>query len=183
MDTDERLVMLFQRDGDVGRLDELTRRHMPRTRAVVFQMVLNDADADDLVQEIFVRAYRGLGTFRGSATFTTWLYRIVLNTTRSFLAARGRRSPVENETAADPPDAAHRRPDARALDTEKWERIEAAMGQLSPKLRAALTLVVLQDMPAPEAAGIEGCSTATMYWRVYQARKELGRSLAAYLET
>jgi RNA polymerase sigma-70 factor (ECF subfamily) len=59
-------------------------------RSMLYQMVLNDADADDLTQEVFLRVVRGLGQFDGRARFPTWLYRIVMNTARTFLGKKGK---------------------------------------------------------------------------------------------
>lgn len=166
-------IARFRETGEVGLLNEWVHRHLPGVRAMIYAMVLNHADADDLTQEVFVRAVRGLGSFRGKSKFFTWLCAIAMNTTRSFLARKAR-SPVANEPL-DPAVSApgHARPDQRMMAGELDNRISTALAKLSPRLRAAIVLTILQDLSVAEAARIEGCNRATLYWRVHQARKKL----------
>ena len=145
---------------------------------MMYQMALNHADADDLTQEVFIRAWRGLAGFRGGASFSTWLHRIAMNCAMSFLGRRARRAATPLEEAPEPPAPCGDRPDLRVSATEVDERIRAALDKLTPKLRAAIVLTVLQDCALPEAARIEGCALATMYWRVHEARRQLKGLLA-----
>ena len=181
--TDEELVCRFQQSEAVEHLDELARRYVPKVRQMVFHMVLSDADTDDLVQEIFIRAFRGLAGFRGRSRFSTWLYRVTMNTVKSFLAARAR-SPVE--TVASVPDREGSRldtPDRHVVSAERVQQIESALGGLPPKLRAALVLTAIHGIGPAEVARIEGCATATVYWRVHQARKHMKRELRQCLQS
>ena len=170
---DEKIVARFQESGDTELLDALVRRHVPGVRNMIYAMVLNTADADDLTQETFVRAIRGIAGFRRRARFSTWLYRIAMNTTRSFLS-RKRRSPVlYRENPAESSTSPNAATDNDALDPA----IHAALASLSPRLRAAIVLTGIRGLRAREAARVEGCSAATLYWRLHQARKILRERL------
>jgi RNA polymerase sigma-70 factor (ECF subfamily) len=179
--SDKELVESYQRSRQREDLDVLLRRHVGRLRRMISAMVLNQSDADDLTQEVLLRAIRGLPQFDGQAKFSTWLYSVAANTTYGFLRRRAC-SPVDG-TASPPEPVADcaDQPDRSALRTEMHEEITAAMAELSPSLRAAMVLTVLEGLPAEEAAEIEQCSRGTMYWRVHQARKILNYRLARYL--
>ncbi len=179
--SDEQLVASYQRTRRRQDLDVLLGRYTGRLRGMIYAMVLNHADADDLTQEVLLRAIRGLPRFAGQSRFSTWLYRVALNTTHRFLERRAG-SPVHTAAPLPNPATAHAdRPDRKAIQAEMNRQITAALAELSPPLRAAMVLTVLEGMPASEAARIEQCSRATMYWRVHQARKILTQRLAKYL--
>ena len=181
---DEEFVARYLESGDQAHLDELFSRHLQKVRSMVYSMTLNDADADDVTQEVFIRATRGLAGFRGRARFTTWLYRIAMNTTHSHLkkcavtAARLADAPVDAlETSG------KERPDRVAMDRDLDIEIERALAGLTPPLRAAITLTILHDLSPREAARVEGCATATMYWRVHQARQLLRQELSEHVRS
>jgi RNA polymerase sigma-70 factor (ECF subfamily) len=147
---------------------------------MLYQMVLDSSLADDLTQEVFLRVIRGLSTFGGRAKFSTWLYRVAMNAARSFLAGR-RRSPVDFHPEL--PERAQTRnpqPECAAMVAELESAVEDALGELSPPLRGAIVLTSLQRFDVKEAARIEGCATATMYWRIHEARRQLRKRLAKY---
>ena len=93
MKSDEELVASYRDCGQREALAELTERHLGKVRAMIYPMVLDRASTDDLTQEVFLRAFRGLAGFNGRVQFSTWLYRVAMNTVHSFLDRR-RRSPV-----------------------------------------------------------------------------------------
>ena len=172
----------FKTSGAPELLDELARRHLRQVRNMLFHMVLNQADADDLAQEVLLRAFRGLGQFDGRARFSTWLYTITLNTARTFLARRARVPVVPTASPVDAAIPAHQTASSRVLGNELDDRISAGLASLSPKLRAALVLTVIHELDVSDVAAVEGCTAATVYWRVYQARKQLRKFLGAYLD-
>src|SRR5688572_18355227 len=86
--TDSELISAFRGSGDRSALDALVRRHIGRVRAVIYPMVLDDTLADDLTQDTFVRAVRGLPGFRQDSEFSTWLYSIAMNCVRSYFSRR-----------------------------------------------------------------------------------------------
>ena len=177
---DEQLVARSQASGCAESLDELLRRHLRKVRSLVFSMVLNHARADDLTQEVFLRAIRGLKSFRAEAKFSTWLFRITWNVLQD---ERSQREPAFDDAKplgalASSSDS----PERVALQHELDQQIEAGLSGLSPKLRAAIVLTSLQQLSAEKAAELESCSTATMYWRIHEARRQLQARLATYLE-
>ncbi len=180
MSSDEELIAAYRASPSGEMLDELVRRHLRRVRALVFQMVLDDAAADDLTQEVFLRVFRHLASFNGRSRFSTWLYRVAMNTTHSYLASQ-RRSRVESWDDLPPQCDRAATPERALLDAELGREVQRALEELPSRLRAAIVLTVLQGLDAKEAARIEGCTVATMYWRVHQARKRLARRLEEYL--
>ena len=179
--TDEELVERYRRHGDRQAAELLLSRHLGAVRSMVGQLVLEEAAADDLCQEVFLRALRGLDGFTGRATFSTWLYRIALNTVYSYLRQRQRSG---LQFCAQVPERPQRggAPEQAALQRELEDEVTAALAALTPKLRAAIVLTCLHEHTIAEAAAIEGCTKATMYWRVFQARRLLERRLQKYLE-
>ncbi len=177
--TDLELIQEF-RGGDRTAADELVRRHLERVRNLVFQLVLNNEVADDLTQDVFARALRGLETFRGQSSMVTWLHRIALNVSYQFLRLTHRRG-----TSELPPDSIDGRvaaPHAQLIESEAKDRIATALSRLTPSLRAAIVLTTMQGLSAIEAAEIEECSVGTMYWRVHEARRRLREELKDWIE-
>jgi RNA polymerase sigma-70 factor (ECF subfamily) len=143
-------------------------------------MVLDDAVADDLTQETFLRVFRGLSSFGGRSQFATWLHRIAMNVVYSHFDRCGR-SPVMFRAEVPDTSVEESRPECTAVQNELELDIEAALATLSPRLRAAIVLTCLEGKSSSEAADIEGCSTAAMYGRVHEARKRLTERLARHL--
>ena len=148
---------------------------------MISQMVINDADADDLTQEVFLRAIRGINGFQGKSRLSTWLYRIAMNTVHDFLRGQNRPQPAPGEVLEDLADLRASTPERLAIAGELNNAISAAVGSLPPTLRAAVVLTILQGLRVHEAAEIEGCTAATMYWRIHKARKILKKRLEEYL--
>jgi RNA polymerase sigma-70 factor (ECF subfamily) len=174
---DEQLVSRYKETGEIRFFDELVRGHLGRVRSMVYPMVLNHADADEVTQEVFLRVVRSMDRFRQRTQFSSWLHRITMNTTYSFLRARSRR-PITWH--ADPPrqEASQADPAAHLAGREHDGEIGEALRALSPKLRAAITLTAIQGMPVKDAARAAGCPVATLYWRVHEARKILKKRLS-----
>lgn len=175
---DEDLVRQYVEAGELRCFDTLVRRHIGKVRAMIYPMVLNDADADELTQEVFRRVIGAIHGFQHRSAFATWLHCIAMNTARNFLKRRAR-NPVEHrDEPPDAPAARHLQPDEKAMAHESDARVTAALAELPPSLRAAIVLTALHGLSAQEAARVEGCLTATLYWRVHQARKQLRARLA-----
>jgi RNA polymerase sigma-70 factor (ECF subfamily) len=178
--SDEEIIACYRVSGQHELLEELADRYLGKVRAMIYPMVLDRAWADDLTQEVFLRAFRGLAGFNGRAQFSTWLYRVTMNTVHSFLARR-RRSPVAY--CAEVPDCAESSaapPESAVMQAELECAVESSLRGLPPKLRAAIVLTTLEKIEVGEAARIEGCSRATMYWRIHEARKRLKGRLERY---
>lgn len=177
---DEELIHSYRTDGSRAALEELVSRHIGKIRGLIYPMILDHAATDDLTQDVFLKAIRSLESFQGRAAFSTWLCRIAMNTMNSYLARRSR-SPVVFQADVPEPVAGASVAEQVAVQCELNQEIKTALESLSPKLRAAIVLTCLQGKSAGEAARIEGCSSATMYWRVHEARKNLKHLLARHL--
>ncbi|MFM9961822.1 MAG: RNA polymerase sigma factor [Planctomycetaceae bacterium] len=178
--TDEQLVERCQNTGCPQAASELVRRHLRRVRSVIFPMVLDQSVADDLTQETFLRAWRGLNGFRAEARFSTWLTRIAWNVVQDEVSRRERSAVVVTESLEIASSVADQ-PDEAVLQRELDQQIATALASLSSKLRAAIVLTGLQQLSPTDAAELEGCSVATMYWRIHEARRLLEERLAEYL--
>ncbi len=182
---DEQLIANYKASGTTADLDELFERHLGKVRNVAFRIVLCNATADDITQEVFVKVIRSMHTFRGQASFSTWLYRITVNTVREHLRKRSHvHKFVEHNQTTDEQQADERqserqseRPEQAAIFGETVIEVEQALAKLSAKLRTAIVLTAIEHLSPKEAAAIEGCSMATMHWRIHQARKQLKQLL------
>ena len=143
--SDETLVAAYLASGDAAALDTLVRRHLGPIRNLVYRMVLDNHLADDLTQEVFLRAIRGLPTFAGQAKFSTWLYRVAMNTTHNHVR-RQQRSPVEFVHEVPEGGQADGEPENEALGQELRGAIESALAGLAPTLRAAFVLTSLEGL-------------------------------------
>ncbi len=178
--SDKDLVRLTLETGNSAYFDILVERHVSKIRSRVFFMTSNYSEADDLVQETFVRAYRKLGSFRHRSSFSTWLHRIAMNTVRDH-QRRSVRNPVDAVEAPPPyATARHTAPDAQAANHELDDGIQDALDTLSSKLRTAIVCHVLEGMSIADVARLEECSQATVYWRIHAARRKLRKALAEY---
>lgn len=170
--TDEQLVDIYRETGEEHAFELLVRRYTGKVRAMVYPMVLNDMDADDVTQDVFVRAAKGIAGFKKRARFSTWIYRIAMNNAKSFLK-KNNRNPVVADF--DPPEQvdASPEPGEAMITAEISNAVESALASLTPPLRAAITLTAINGLTPAEAAKAEGCMTATIYWRIHEARRIL----------
>ncbi len=175
------LVRSYQQSGCERAREILVARHVGAVRNLIYSMVLDANMADDLTQETWLKALRHLPRFNGQAAFSTWLFRIAMNTTYTCLA-RSRRIPQSLESQHEDELGTHMPPDREALRAELDAAIAASLSALSPKLRGAIVLTTVQGLSTLEAAKIEGCSIGTMYWRIHTARKLMQKRLREWLE-
>ena len=164
---------------------ELVRRHERKVYGVAFRLAGGHADADDLAQEVFLTAWRSLGSFRGEAGFSTWLYRIAVNTATTFLRKKGReRGRVAIDEGAAVPGLASPggSPESRSAASELRGRLDEAVAALPAHFRAAFALVAGEGLSHAEAARALGCSENTVSWRMHKARRLLRERLKPYLE-
>ena len=174
---DEDLVRQYVESGELRHVDTLVRRHITKVRAMLYSMVLNDDDADDLAQEVFCRAIAAIHGFNGRSAFSTWIHRIAVNTALNFLRRR-KRNPVETrEELPDAPAARHSQPDETVMAREQDHQVATALAELTPNLRVAIVLTCIQGLSVREAAKAANCPAGTMYWRVHQARKHLRKKI------
>jgi RNA polymerase sigma-70 factor (ECF subfamily) len=173
-DGDEFLVAA-SRAGDPEAFDHLVERYQRRIYRFCHRWSGDHADAADLAQEVFLRAYRGISKFRGESALSTWLYRIALNVCRSFHASR--RAPAEELAEGTAVIA------AEGLDrverTERAQAVRDAIRKLPEKQRATLVLKVYHDLTHEEIAAILGTSVGTAKANLFHALGNLRKQLSA----
>jgi RNA polymerase sigma-70 factor (ECF subfamily) len=169
VDPDRELVERF-RDGDRAAFDQLVRRHQRGVWHLVRRYVRSDADAADVTQQAFVRAFRGLVTFRGAASVRSWLYRIAINCSLSWLRDHRREQPTE--IADDVLVDTHQAP-ARIEGDQVSARLRGAIAQLPPKQKMVLELRIFDDLSFREVAELADCSENTAKVNFHYAVKRL----------
>ena len=177
------------RTGDVAAYDELVTRYSRKIYALVYNMTGRREDAEDLVQDVFFKAYRSLEHFKGDSSFYTWIYRIAVNRTINFLKKRRR---TDNALSLDDLDqAVERDPDYVELSarespvrdmalTELQEKLNKALLKLSEKHRTIVVLHDIQGVPHDEIGKMIGCSAGTVRSRLFYARQQLQNELAEF---
>jgi RNA polymerase sigma-70 factor (ECF subfamily) len=184
---DDELIARTQA-GDATAFDELVVKFSPRLYGLVYNMTSNHEDTNDLMQDIWSKAYRSISGFRGKSSFYTWIHSIGVNMTINFLKKRGRRytlslddidSNVQNDkefielTASSTP--------VREADlSELQKRLNEAMQKLSHDHRAVVTMFDIQGMPHAEIAKILGISEGTVRSRLFYAHRQLQNFLTEF---
>jgi RNA polymerase sigma-70 factor (ECF subfamily) len=178
--TDEQIIARVQA-GDTWSFDVLVRRHQQRVRQLALTLMRNEQDAQEIVQEAFLRAYVGMQGFRGASSFYTWLHRIVVN-----LAIDTKRHPLKHRL--DWECIAERADDTRGLefpqlrDTDPYEatrraeikrQLNCALSQLNPFHRAVIVMRELEGMSYQDMATALRISKGTVMSRLFNARRRL----------
>ncbi len=177
--TDEQLVARVQ-GGDVRAFELLVRKYQNKIIQLVSRLV-GDADAPDVAQETFIKAYRAIGGFQGNSAFYTWLYRIGINTAKNHLVAQSRRPSGQNNIdVADAELYGHTdhlsdvdTPEATLLSEEIKEKVVEAIAALPPDLRKAITLRELEGLSYEEIAEAMDCPIGTVRSRIFRAREAI----------
>lgn len=181
-DEDFRLVAKAQ-GGDLRAYDVLVTRHRGRIFAMIRNMIHQEADAWDLSQEVFIKAWQALPRFEAKARFTTWLYRIAHNVVYDFTRKRKIESAGELndevlgrdriDPAAVTTPAGGESPDDSLAHGELRVKIEAALAKLSPEHREAVILKDVQGLSYKEIADAMDCTLGTVMSRLFYARQKL----------
>ncbi|MEI6350735.1 MAG: sigma-70 family RNA polymerase sigma factor [Verrucomicrobiota bacterium] len=174
--------------GDPRAFDALVVKYSPRLYGLVYNMTSNHEDTNDLLQDVFAKAYRSVAGFRGKSAFYTWIHSIAVNMTINFLKKRGRRfhmslddidSGIQNDkefielTATSNP--------VRDADlSELQQRLNEAMMKLSHDHRAVVTMFDIQGMPHAEIAKILSISEGTVRSRLFYAHRQLQNYLQEF---
>jgi len=171
------------REGDTRAFDELVEKYTPKLYGLVYHMTSNHEDTNDILQDVFAKAYRALKRFRGKSTFYTWIYSIATNMTLNFLKKRNRRRSMSLddvdsgiERDKDYIEAASRSGSDPVRETnisELQERLNTAMQELSEDHRAVVTMFDIQGMPHAEISKILGVSEGTVRSRLFYAHRQL----------
>jgi RNA polymerase sigma-70 factor (ECF subfamily) len=166
------------RGGDRAAFDELVRATYAGMYTLAYRLTGNEEDARDVVQDAYLRAYRGLRRFRGDARFTTWMYRITANCASTQLARRAR---DRHEALDDDCPIADGRPEhdpeLRASAASDRDQVAQAVSELPPRLRAVVVLRDVYDLPHESIAAELGISEAAAKVRLHRARRKLRERL------
>ena len=180
--TEAAAVLARARQGDSDAFRVLVERHSHAVFRLAYRMTGNEQDAEDVVQESFLRAYRQLGRFQSRANFGTWLYRIAANCSVDLMRSRQSRHDQSRseglETVESTAAAEDGRPDRLAESAEIGERVEEAMGELSTLERAAFVLRHYEGRSIREISEMLGLGTSAAKHSVFRAVKKLRVSLA-----
>jgi len=169
--------------GDMRSFDELVMRHRHRIFAMIRQMTDHEADAWDLTQDVFVKAWQALAGFEAKAQFSTWLYRIAHNAVYDWNRKRKHewagelRDEILEKELIDPAAMAipqvSASPDDKMATDELRVKIEKALSKISPEHREVVVLKDVQGLSYKEIASVLGCTIGTVMSRLFYARQKL----------
>ncbi len=177
-------------------LEEIVREHAPRIYSLAWRLLGNDADAEDVTQEVLLQVLRKLDTFRGEANLSTWLHRVTVNAALGYRRKRANREKhrarpsswkicPEKEAPSDHAGPARPwsvPPEQQALDHETRLRIEAAIAGLEEKYRDVFILADVEGLPNSEIAEMLGLGVPAVKSRLHRARLMMRKALAPYFE-
>lgn len=173
MEDVDRALVERVKAGDDSAFERLFSRHAERIFRFASRMCRHAQDAEDILQDTFLAAYRHLGTFRGKARFTTWLYTIAANSCRRTRRHSGASTAIEETDRAErdvPVDDWTTRPDIQAMRKETRQAIEDAVAALPKDQRLVLVLRDMEGLPAEDVGRIMGVSVAAVKSRLHRAR-------------
>ncbi|MES2741543.1 MAG: sigma-70 family RNA polymerase sigma factor [Pseudomonadota bacterium] len=184
---DQLLVARFQ-SGETGAFDLLVARHQHRLMRMISRIVRNPQEAEDMVQETFINAYRGMRLFRGEAAFRTWLYRIGINAAKNCMAAQRQRLATESDAGIDPDGVVAEQlrdlntPESLLATKQLAAILEQALAALPLDLRSALVLREIEGCGYEEISAIMACPIGTVRSRIFRARDLIADKLRPMLE-
>lgn len=182
-DPAEAELLAQARTGDAVAFGKLVRLHQRRVYACCLHMLGDVGEAEDAVQETFLRAHRAIARFDGRSELSTWLYRIAMNVSLNTLRRRRRTQaqdladPRVPEPVADPTQGGVD-PHVNSEATETYKRLARALDGLSPSLRATVVMVLIEGVSQKDAAQALGCPEGTIAWRIHEARARLRVALS-----
>ena len=192
MTTEESDLVLVKRvqRGDKTAFDLLVRKYQHKVVKLVLRYVRNPAEAEDIAQEAFIKAYRALPQFRGDSAFYTWMYRIAINTAKNSLASRDR-SPIAYDLDLTDPEESHSvqtklqdpdTPEGLALTEEIRGIVNSAIEALPEELKTAIVLRELDGLSYEEIAAAMECPVGTVRSRIFRAREAIDKRLREVFE-
>lgn len=190
MERTEALLIADLCEGDETALAPLVEKYKRMVYRLAMQITKNHADADDVMQETFIKVYRSIRTFRKDAAFETWLYRIAVNEALNFVKRRERQRESTLETASESEYEAMTRyraqidhdPHVHAEKAELRHHVTEAVNNLSLKHRTVVILHEFEGLTHAEIASILHCSEGTVRSRLHYARKKLRTLLKSYVD-
>lgn len=170
--TDLELIEVF-RQGNVEGFNELVRRYQQKVYWIARRIVGSHDDADDVVQDVFIRVYNALKTFRSESGFYTWLYRITINVALNFLRTRKGKSFFRFEELVEQPRSEEEQPDEQMEKSEYQKALEHAIERLPAKQKLVFTMRYFDDMSYDEIAGILHKSVGGLKANYFHALKKV----------
>ncbi len=162
--------------GETGAFEELVSRHRSRVYAVALRISGRHEDALDVSQEVFVNAFRKLGSFREEALFTTWLHRMTVNAALDLARRRSRRDATPLDVIGEVADS-RMGPEDAAIRADRAAAVQKALTKLTPEYRAVIALHDLQDLDYAQTAETLGVPLGTVKSRLHRARLQLAKLL------
>ncbi len=171
--------------------DLLVTKYQRKLFRLVSRLVTNQAEAEDVVQETFIKAYRALHQFRGDSAFYTWLYRIGVNTAKNFLDNQGRKVLALTDTSTEQMESYAEGENLRDMDTPESmlaskqiaQTVNVAIDELPEDLRMALSLREIEGLSYDEIASVMDCPIGTIRSRIFRARESIATRLRPLLGT
>lgn len=180
MEKEQDMVLVRRvKAGEIDAFGELVQKYKQQVYFIAYRMTNNHADADDLSQEVFIKAYESIGGFREKSSFFTWLYRIIMNMTINHLKKTRKKQVFTLDENISIEDTSN--PRNTMEQRQLHEEITKAIGSLPLKQRVVVELAILEGLPHREIAEILNCPEKTVSWRLFQARKKLKEKLSLFV--
>lgn len=189
-EVDQLLVERVQR-GDKQAFDLLVAKYQRKLGRLISRFIRDPAEAEDVTQDAFIKAYRALPGFRGDSAFYTWLYRIGINTAKNYLLASKRRAPTSTPFDTDDAESFEEAtllhevstPENELMSKQVVDAVQSSLQQLPEDLRSALTLREIEGLSYEEIASVMNCPIGTVRSRIFRAREAVAENLRPLLET
>src|SRR5258707_10175840 len=183
MDHSEAELIAAVLRGDAASFEPLIERYSPRVFATARRYARRESEIEDIVQEVWLKAYQKLKSFRGEAPFEHWLMRLAVRTCYDFLRGHQRNRETAFSELTEPEedwlDGLVQRPDGASEHADAARQlVERLLDQLSPPARLIITLLEIEDRSVKEIAGITGWSVTLVKVRAFRARAEMRKCLA-----
>lgn len=181
---DEKTLVERSRQGRRDAFEELVRMYNQKVFALAYGFVRDRAAADDLAQDIFLKAYQAMPSFRSESGFGTWIYRIAVNHVKDSLRKSARRPTVSLDEVGEGPVAFVDEAESRLRERDEESRrreVLRVLETLPAKYRMILTLRDIEGLPYEEVARILGLAPGTVDSRLFRARRMLRKKMAPYL--
>jgi RNA polymerase sigma-70 factor, ECF subfamily len=183
-------LVLVQRvqKGDKTAFDLLVKKYQSKIAKLIARFIHDAAEVEDVTQEAFIKAYRGLANFRGESAFYTWMYRIAINTAKNHLVSTGRKTPdisIDAQEAEQYEGVSYLKeyatPESLTLADEVKQTVFESIEKLPMELKTAITLRELEGLSYEEIAQVMDCPIGTVRSRIFRAREAIDESLKPLL--